>query len=47
MENRAIRISEIPSGSKPRKFGPFTSEVSATALLSLLVVMVVLLMGRL
>jgi hypothetical protein len=46
MAGQDIRISDIPSGAKPRRFGPFTSEVSATALLSLIVVMTVLLLGK-
>jgi hypothetical protein len=39
-------MSEIPVAAKPRGFGPFTSEVSATAIVSLFVVITVLLLGN-
>ena len=45
MGDHVVRVSEIPAASKPKGFGPFTSAVSATAILSLVVVMSVLYLG--
>jgi hypothetical protein len=39
MSDQAAQISEIPSASDAPRFGPFTSAVSATAMVALIVVM--------
>jgi hypothetical protein len=39
MSDQAVRMSEIPEASNARRFGPFTSAVSATAMVALIVVM--------
>jgi hypothetical protein len=46
MDNHKIRMSQIPAGTRSANFGLFTSQVSATAIFSLLVVLTVLVIGR-
>jgi hypothetical protein len=39
MSDQTVRIDEIPETANARSFGPFTSAVSATAMVALIVVM--------
>ena len=39
MSDQAVRMSEITEAPNTRSFGPFTSAVSATAMVALIVVM--------
>lgn len=45
MSDEAIRLDQIKPADKREGFGPFTSAVSATAVLALIVVMAGLLLG--